>query len=94
MIHNAQALQMMVNADSATPDTVNEILGDIQTDGVLAAKIIERHRAMLRSRELQAGPIDLRTVVTESLALLAHDIREAADRDDRQSAFESLRHQR
>ena len=75
MIHNAQALQMMVTDNKATRDTTDEILADIQTDGLLAAKIIERHRAMLRSHELQTGLIDLRTVVTESLALLAHDIR-------------------
>ena len=75
MMHNAQALQMMATANGATPDTIKEILSDIQTDGVLAAQIIDRHRTMLRSRQLQEGPIDLQAIVKESLALVAHDIR-------------------
>ena len=34
MMHNAQALQMMVTANRATPDTIGEILSDIQAQGV------------------------------------------------------------
>ena len=75
MMLNAQALQMMITANRATPDAIGEILSDIQADGVLAAQIIERHRTMLRSRQLQKKPIDLRAVVDESLALVAHDMR-------------------
>ena len=33
MIHNAQALQMMVTANRATPDTMGEILSDIRDRG-------------------------------------------------------------
>ena len=33
MMHNAQALQMMVTANRATPDTIGEILADIQSPG-------------------------------------------------------------
>ena len=33
MIHNAQALQMMITANRATPDTIGEILSDIQSAG-------------------------------------------------------------
>ena len=75
MIQNAQALQLMIAAGSATQDTIGEILSDIQAEGVLAAQIIERHRAMLRSHQLQKKPIDLHAVVKESLALVAHDMR-------------------
>ena len=75
IMYNAQALQMMATANAATPDAIKEILSDIQTDGLLAAQIIERHRTMLRSRQLQAGPIDLRAIIEETLALVAHDIR-------------------
>ena len=75
MMHNAEALQMMVTANRATPDTIGEILSDIQAEGVLATQIIERHRTMLRSRQLQKKPIDLHAVVKESLALVAHDMR-------------------
>ena len=76
MIHNAHALLMMVRAQGASAVTIEEILSDIQAQGVLATQIIERHRTMLRSRQLQKKPIDLQAVVDESLALLAHDMRE------------------
>ncbi len=49
---NAEALQMMVTAKHAVPDTTEEILADIQAEAVLATQIIERHRTMLRSRQL------------------------------------------
>ncbi len=74
MIFNAQALREMVKANRATPETVEEILSDIQTEGVLATQIIDRHRTMLRSRQLQKKPIDLNAVINDSLALVAHDM--------------------
>jgi signal transduction histidine kinase len=75
MIFNAQALRGMVEANRATPDAIGEVLSDIQTEGVLATQIIDRHRTMLRSRQLHKKPIDLHAVVNESLALVAHDMR-------------------
>lgn len=75
MIFNAQALRGMVEANGATADAIGEILSDIQTEGILATQIIDRHRTMLRSRQLQKKPIDLHAVVNDSLALVAHDMR-------------------
>jgi signal transduction histidine kinase len=75
MIHNAQALQMMVTANRATTDTIGEILADIQAQGLQARQIIDRHRTMLRSREIDPQPLDVRVVIHESLALVAHDLR-------------------
>ena len=75
MIHNAEALRAMIDADRAPSDTMKEILTDIRTQSVQAAQIIERHRAMLRSHQLQRKPIDLHAVVHESLALVAHDLK-------------------
>jgi signal transduction histidine kinase len=75
IVHNAQALQMMVTANHATPDTIGEILSDIQTQGVRATQIIDHHRTMLRSRQLEKKLIDLRGVIDETLALVAHDMR-------------------
>jgi C4-dicarboxylate-specific signal transduction histidine kinase len=73
--HNAKALQMMVAANRATPETIDEILSDIRTEGIQATQTIDRHRAMLRSRQLNRSPIDLHGVIHESLALIAHDMR-------------------
>ena len=75
MMQNAEALQMMVTANRATSESIEEILSDIRTEGVHATQIIERHRTILRSRQLQRRPIDLHDVVKESLALVAHDMR-------------------
>src|SRR5688572_1233319 len=69
MIHNAKAARRMITADSATPDTVGEILSDIESEGIQATQIIDRHRTMLRSRDLDMKPIDLHAVIHESLAL-------------------------
>ena len=40
------------------------------------AEIIERHRAMLRSRKIEKKEVDLQTVVSDTLALVAYDIQE------------------
>ena len=66
---------MMLTAERATPDAMGEILSDIETEGVQAAQIIDRHRTMLRGRQLDTKPIDLHVVIRESLALVAHDMR-------------------
>jgi signal transduction histidine kinase len=75
IMHNAQALQMMVAANGVAPDATGEILSDIRAEAVLATQVIDRHRTMLRSRELHRKPIDLHSVIYESLALVAHDMR-------------------
>ena len=94
MIHNAQALQMMVTANRATPDTIGEILSDIQTQGVRATQIIDRHRTMLRSRQLDKKPIDLHAVINETLALVAHDMQARQIEATVDLSVESVRHQR
>ena len=40
-----------------------------------ATQIIDRHRTMLRSHQLDKKPIDLHAVINDSLALVAHDMR-------------------
>ncbi len=74
IVHNAQALQMMIAANRATSDTIGEILSDIQTQGVRATQIIDRHRTMLKSHQLDRTPLDLHAVIEETLALVAHDM--------------------
>ena len=44
---------MMISANRATPDTMGEILSDIETQGARATQIIDRHRTMLRSHQLE-----------------------------------------
>lgn len=74
IMHNALALQMMVTANRATSDTIGEILADIQTQAVHATQIIDRHRSMLKRRQLEKRPVDLRAVIDGTMALVAHDM--------------------
>ncbi len=55
-------------------DTIDEILSDIQAQGGRATKIIDHHRTMLRSRQLNKKPIDIHAVIKESLTLVDHDM--------------------
>jgi C4-dicarboxylate-specific signal transduction histidine kinase len=74
VMHNAQALRMMVDANRATPETIGEILGDIEHQSVNATQIIDRHRRMLRSRQLDKKPIDVHAVINETMTLIARDL--------------------
>jgi signal transduction histidine kinase len=75
IMYNAQAGRMMIGANRATPDTLEEILSDIESQGARATQIIDRHRTMLRGHQLEKQPLDLHAVINESLALIAHDMR-------------------
>ena len=74
MIHNAAALERLVTA--TTPAMVGEILSDIRAQGVHATQIIDHHRTMLRTRQMDIAPIEVHAVVDESLALVAHVMRD------------------
>jgi C4-dicarboxylate-specific signal transduction histidine kinase len=65
----------MVTANRLEPSATGEILADIEAEATLAKQIVERHRTMLRSHQLQKQPVDLHSVIEESLALVAHDLR-------------------
>jgi signal transduction histidine kinase len=75
IVHNAQALRRMVTASRLEPNATGEILADIQAEATLAKQIVERHRTMLRTHQLHKQPVDLHSVIEESLALVAYDLR-------------------
>ena len=74
IVSNANALQMMVTANRASSDAILEILTDIQTQGVHATQIIDRHRTMLRGHQLDKKSIDVNAIVNETLRLVEHTI--------------------
>ncbi len=74
MILNAEALQLMLSQNREPPENLAELLADIRAEGALATEIIERHRMMLRNRKMQQKLIDVRTVLNDTLALVAHDM--------------------
>ena len=93
IMHNAQALQMMVTANRATPDTIGEILSDIQTQGVRATQIIDRHRTMLTQPSAgQETDRSARRHRRDPCPCRARHER-AAGLGHRQSVVESVRHQ-
>ena len=57
------------------PTRSGRSLSDIQSQGVQATQIIDRHRTMLRSHQLDMKPIDLHAVIRDSLALVDHDMK-------------------
>jgi signal transduction histidine kinase len=75
IVLNAQALQMMSAINRALPDDTQEILDDIQSEAVHATQIIDRHRTLLRSHQMEKKPMDLHAVIDETLALVANDLR-------------------
>jgi len=74
ILHNAQALQLAAERTPSAPGPTEEILADIKAEAVLAAQIIERHRLWLRTHEIQKTAVDLHRTISDSLALVAHDL--------------------
>lgn len=74
--HNAQAGEMLIASNRGTPEALNDILSDIRVANVRASQIIERHRTMLRSHEVEPGPVDLHDIVRESVSFVEHDMTE------------------
>jgi signal transduction histidine kinase len=74
ILHNIRAGEILMDSPKgASPEVLREILADIRTADVRATEIIERHRTMLRNRQLETKPIDIHDVVRESVALTAND---------------------
>ena len=73
MIHNAEALLLMINTKRAAPETSRKPVG-YSCRWHPRRGIIERHRTMLRSRQMQKKPVNLQTIVDDTLALVAHDM--------------------
>ena len=74
IVHNVRALQTMMTSSRTSFETTGEILADIHSEAALATQIVQRHRTMLRSHELQRKPIDLHAVLRDSMSLVAHDV--------------------
>jgi signal transduction histidine kinase len=73
ILHNSQAGKMLVAANRATPETLSDILTDIHAADLRATQIVERHRSMLKARQVNQTPIEIQAVVRETVALMSHD---------------------
>jgi signal transduction histidine kinase len=74
MRFNLEAAERLIATNRATPDELREILRDVRSQDGHVEQIIQRHRSMLKKREVEKRPVDVSDVVREGLALLAHDI--------------------
>jgi signal transduction histidine kinase len=75
--HNAQAGEMLIGSSRATLEELKDIFSDIRTANVRASDIVERHRTMLKNHTVVLQPIDLRSVIRESVAFVHHELQEA-----------------
>jgi signal transduction histidine kinase len=76
MMADASTLQILSTSDRLTPEMTQEVVSDIRSQGHRAIQILERHRKMLKSRQMEMKPIDLYAVIHESIAVVAHDARD------------------
>lgn len=72
---NAETLELLMTTKRTSADMTEEIVGDIKREARLATDILDRHRAMLRSHQLRKQPIDVQTVIDETIALVAYELR-------------------
>jgi PAS domain S-box-containing protein len=74
ILSNAQALQRIVDSDSAEPGEVREIVVDIVDQDRRAGQIIARMRSMLQKSEPKLGPQDLNKCIDEVLSLMHSEL--------------------
>jgi two-component system sensor kinase FixL len=75
VLHNAQALRMMITANRATPEEIGEALADLQAKPCSPPRSSTAIGRCSAAASCDKKPIDLRSVIAGSLALLAHEIR-------------------
>src|SRR5262249_60834581 len=73
ILHNAQAGEMLIASNRATPSDLQDILRDIRSQDVRATEIVQRHRAMLARHDVRQETIDIFSTVREGLPLIHHD---------------------
>jgi PAS domain S-box-containing protein len=65
----------LLNSANLRLDELTEIISDIRADTGRAREVISRIRDFVLKRETQMGPLDLNSVVTDALDLIAGDAR-------------------
>jgi len=71
---NVAAADMLIASNRATSEELRAILRDVRDDDTRIEKVVERHRTMLKKKDLETQSIDIGDVVRESVALLSHEI--------------------
>ena len=75
ILSNADAAEMLLEAESPPLDEVRKILADIRNDDMRASETIRHIRMLARKREMQMESLDLNEVAFDVVRLLAADAR-------------------
>lgn len=70
ILHNAEAAELMLDADSLTPEELRAILECIRKDDARAVQIIRRMRDLLRKHELKLTSLDLNELVSDTAEMI------------------------
>ena len=73
ILSNADAAELLLEADPGRLDEVRRILADIRKDDLRASQVIRRMRELLGKRALERQPLDLNEVTSGVLQLLGAD---------------------
>jgi signal transduction histidine kinase len=72
---NLEAADLLIATNRATSDELREVLRDVRKDDARVGQIVERHRSMLKKKDVERRPVEMSDVIREALALLSHDAR-------------------
>jgi two-component system sensor kinase FixL len=73
ILSNAEAAEMFLNQEPPALEDVREILADIRKDDQRAGEVIQRMRALLRKREMEVRPLDVKELTRDVLKLVGAD---------------------
>ena len=74
ILRNAEAAELFLQNERPDLNEIRAILADIRKDDQRAGQVIERMRSLLKRRSLVSDPLDLREVVTDTVALVRPDL--------------------
>ena len=75
ILSNAQAGEILLAKDAATPDQLRSILSDIRRDNERAHSVIKKLRALLSKHDIERQPIHLHQAIDDVLSIVQPEAR-------------------
>jgi signal transduction histidine kinase len=75
ILSNAEAAEMLLDSNAASPDVLRQILGDIRRDDIRASEVIGHIRSLLGKRVADMRELDLTQVANNALHLIDAEAR-------------------
>ncbi len=73
ILANAEAAEMLLDADGGSLDELRRILADIRRDDLRASEVVRRVRGLAGKRELELKPVEAGEIVATVLRLLQYE---------------------